>query len=100
MSDNGNLPTVQELFALLTALQADSRSMKEELQQLRNKQNDTRNDDDNAHDKNDEGDLNNNGNKDEDNNANHNPNDNTAHANGTAKAKKCNRPLSKEIMAF
>ncbi|MED6127197.1 hypothetical protein PIB30_085794 [Stylosanthes scabra] len=79
---------------------ADSRSMKEELQQLPNKQNDNRNDDDNTHDKNGEGNLNNNDNKDEDNNANHNADDNTAHANGTAKAKKRNRPLSKEIMAF
>ncbi|MED6123628.1 hypothetical protein PIB30_050931 [Stylosanthes scabra] len=47
MLDNGNPPTIQELFALITNLQADNENMKEELKQLREKRSDDHvNDDD------------------------------------------------------
>ncbi|MED6210009.1 hypothetical protein PIB30_060056 [Stylosanthes scabra] len=77
-SGNGNPPTIQEVFNLLTEIQADNRNIREELQQLQNKPKD----------------ANLNGNNPEQKDDDHVNNDEQV------KGKKRNNPLFEEIMTF
>ncbi|MED6166097.1 hypothetical protein PIB30_105725 [Stylosanthes scabra] len=78
MSGNRNPPTIQEVFNLLTEIQAGNRNIREELQQLRNNPKDANLNGDGPEQKDDD----------------HVNNDEQV------KGKKRNNPLSEEIMTF